>query len=73
MYSNGLVGLERAGLFRSFAGEEIVRNGLSVGNGMEGGSSSGGGAGDDPDASDPHRKKKRYHRHTARQIQELEA
>ncbi|KAJ8646867.1 hypothetical protein MRB53_008615 [Persea americana] len=73
MYSNGLVGLERAGLFRSFAGEEIVRNGFSVGNGMEGGSSSGGGAGDDPDASDPHRKKKRYHRHTARQIQALEA
>lgn len=72
MYSNGLVGLERAGFIRSFSGEEIVRKSLSVGNTMEGGSSSGG-AGDDQDASDPHRKKKRYHRHTARQIQELEA
>ncbi|ERN11049.1 homeobox-leucine zipper protein ROC8 isoform X2 [Amborella trichopoda] len=32
-----------------------------------------GGSGDDQDASDPQRKKKRYHRHTAHQIQELEA
>ncbi|XP_043695075.1 homeobox-leucine zipper protein ROC8-like isoform X2 [Telopea speciosissima] len=39
---------------------------------MESGSG-GGGSGEDPDFSDPQRKKKRYHRHTARQIQELEA
>ncbi|XP_042500960.1 homeobox-leucine zipper protein ROC8-like [Macadamia integrifolia] len=36
-------------------------------------SGSGGGSGEDQDVSDPHRKKKRYHRHTARQIQELES
>nr|XP_019704584.1 homeobox-leucine zipper protein ROC8 [Elaeis guineensis] len=30
-------------------------------------------SGDDPDASDGQRKKKRYHRHTPRQIQQLEA
>ncbi|KAJ4973997.1 hypothetical protein NE237_007171 [Protea cynaroides] len=35
--------------------------------------SAGGGSGEDPDVSDPHRRRKRYHRHTARQIQELEA
>ncbi|KAK4428167.1 Homeobox-leucine zipper protein HDG11 [Sesamum alatum] len=35
--------------------------------------SSGGGGGDHQDASDPHRRKKRYHRHTAHQIQRLEA
>ncbi|KAJ4961400.1 hypothetical protein NE237_021310 [Protea cynaroides] len=39
---------------------------------MESGSG-GGGSGEDPDVSDPQRKKKRYHRHTGRQIQELEA
>lgn len=33
----------------------------------------GGGLGDDPDITDPHRKKKRYHRHTSRQIRELES
>uniref|UniRef100_A0A2C9WGD2 Uncharacterized protein n=1 Tax=Manihot esculenta TaxID=3983 RepID=A0A2C9WGD2_MANES len=33
---------------------------------------SGGGSGDH-DPSDPHRRKKRYHRHTANQIQKLEA
>lgn len=31
------------------------------------------GSGDDHDGSDPQRKKKRYHRHTAHQIQRLEA
>ncbi|KAJ8554080.1 hypothetical protein K7X08_024758 [Anisodus acutangulus] len=38
-----------------------------------GGTSSGGGGADPHDASDPHRRKKRYHRHTANQIQRLEA
>ncbi|KAF8378849.1 hypothetical protein HHK36_030198 [Tetracentron sinense] len=33
----------------------------------------GGGSGDDQVFSDPHGKKKRYHRHTAYQIQQLEA
>ena len=34
-----------------------------------------GGSGDDQDAGDdqPHKKKKKYHRHTPQQIQELEA
>ncbi|KAF8398836.1 hypothetical protein HHK36_014699 [Tetracentron sinense] len=32
----------------------------------------GGGSGEDPDVSDPRSKKKRYHRHTAYQIQHLE-
>lgn len=73
MYSNGLVGLEGRGFFNSLSGGEIGKKSLSGGNNtMEGGSSSGG-AGDDPDISDLNRKKKRYHRHTARQIQELEA
>ncbi|CAN4085410.1 unnamed protein product [Withania somnifera] len=36
-----------------------------------GGTSSGGGA-DTHDTSDPHRRKKHYHRHTANQIQRLE-
>ncbi|XP_043718981.1 homeobox-leucine zipper protein ROC8-like [Telopea speciosissima] len=36
-------------------------------------SGSGGWSGEEPDVSDPQRNKKRYHRHTARQIQELEA
>ncbi|XP_022767009.1 LOW QUALITY PROTEIN: homeobox-leucine zipper protein HDG11-like [Durio zibethinus] len=42
---------------------------------MEFGSSGGGGgsgSGGDHDASDPSRRKKRYHRHTAHQIQRLE-
>ncbi|KAK9091462.1 hypothetical protein Sjap_024639 [Stephania japonica] len=39
---------------------------------MESGSLGGAGSGEDQDVSDPQRKKKRYHRHTARQIQELE-
>ncbi|KAL5995490.1 hypothetical protein ACLOJK_025552 [Asimina triloba] len=46
--------------------------GSGSGSGPAGGSG-GAGSGDDPDVSDPSRKKKRYHRHTARQIQELEA
>ncbi|XP_030541270.1 homeobox-leucine zipper protein HDG11-like isoform X2 [Rhodamnia argentea] len=33
----------------------------------------GGGSGGDHDGSDPQRRKKRYHRHTAHQIQRLEA
>ncbi|XP_044465771.1 homeobox-leucine zipper protein HDG11 [Mangifera indica] len=33
----------------------------------------GSGSGGDHDGSDPHRRKKRYHRHTAHQIQRLEA
>lgn len=33
----------------------------------------GSGSGGDHDGSDPHRRKKRYHRHTANQIQRLEA
>ncbi|XP_010244428.1 PREDICTED: homeobox-leucine zipper protein ROC8-like isoform X2 [Nelumbo nucifera] len=33
----------------------------------------GGGSGDDRDIPDPHDKRKRYHRHTAQQIQRLEA
>lgn len=42
--------------------------------GMEVGAGTGGsGSGDDLEASDVSRRKKRYHRHTARQIQELEA
>ncbi|KAL0441172.1 UNVERIFIED_CONTAM: Homeobox-leucine zipper protein HDG11 [Sesamum radiatum] len=42
---------------------------------MEFSSGGGGGSsgGDHQDASDPHRRKKRYHRHTAHQIQRLEA
>ncbi|KAL0417315.1 UNVERIFIED_CONTAM: Homeobox-leucine zipper protein HDG11 [Sesamum latifolium] len=42
---------------------------------MEFSSGGGGGSsgGDHQDASDPHRRKKRYHRHTANQIQRLEA
>lgn len=43
-----------------------------AGTGGGGGTSSGGG-GDPHDASDPQRRKKRYHRHTANQIQRLEA
>ncbi|KAK1404528.1 Homeodomain GLABROUS 11 [Heracleum sosnowskyi] len=40
---------------------------------MEFGSGAGGGSGDDNhDILDPHRRKKRYHRHTANQIQKLE-
>lgn len=40
---------------------------------MEFGSGAGGGSGDDNhDVLDPHRRKKRYHRHTANQIQKLE-
>ncbi|XP_042490003.1 homeobox-leucine zipper protein ROC8-like isoform X2 [Macadamia integrifolia] len=35
--------------------------------------SRGGGSGEDPDVSDSQRRKKRYHRHTTRQIQQLEA
>ncbi|XP_077234592.1 homeobox-leucine zipper protein HDG11-like [Tasmannia lanceolata] len=61
MYSNGLVGPDEGTFNRRFF--------------MDGGSTggAGGGSGDDVDVSDPQRKKKRYHRHTARQIQELEA
>ncbi|WRX12111.1 hypothetical protein QQP08_004598, partial [Theobroma cacao] len=40
---------------------------------MEYGSGGGSGSGGDHDASDPSRRKKRYHRHTAHQIQRLEA
>ncbi|XP_055826666.1 homeobox-leucine zipper protein HDG11 [Solanum dulcamara] len=42
-----------------------------AGTGSGGGGTSSGG--DPHDASDPHRRKKRYHRHTANQIQRLEA
>ncbi|KAJ9167524.1 hypothetical protein P3X46_022170 [Hevea brasiliensis] len=42
----------------------------SVGGGSGGGGSASGG---DHDPSDPQRRKKRYHRHTANQIQNLEA
>ncbi|KAG8388503.1 hypothetical protein BUALT_Bualt02G0132400 [Buddleja alternifolia] len=42
---------------------------FSIGGGGAGGSSGG----DHHDASNPHRSKKRYHRHTANQIQRLEA
>ncbi|KAJ6411185.1 hypothetical protein OIU84_007862 [Salix udensis] len=38
-----------------------------------GGTSGGGGGGGDHDPSDPQRRKKRYHRHTALQIQKLES
>ncbi|XP_057514951.1 homeobox-leucine zipper protein HDG11-like isoform X1 [Actinidia eriantha] len=38
-----------------------------------GGGGGGGLGGDDHDSADPHRRKKRYHRHTASQIQKLEA
>ncbi|KAL3835296.1 hypothetical protein ACJIZ3_010032 [Penstemon smallii] len=38
-----------------------------------GGGGAGSSGGDPLDASDPHRRKKRYHRHTAHQIQRLEA
>lgn len=40
---------------------------------MEYGSGGGSGSGGDHDASDPQRRKKRYHRHTAHQIQKLES
>ncbi|OMO57701.1 hypothetical protein CCACVL1_25697 [Corchorus capsularis] len=40
---------------------------------MEYGGGGGSGSGGDHDASDPSRRKKRYHRHTANQIQRLEA
>ncbi|GLT74162.1 hypothetical protein SLA2020_459760 [Shorea laevis] len=40
---------------------------------MEFGSGGGSGSPGDHDASDPQRRKKRYHRHTANQIQRLEA
>ncbi|XP_060204253.1 homeobox-leucine zipper protein HDG11-like [Lycium barbarum] len=45
---------------------------MEYGSSGGGGTSSGGGP-DPHDASDPHRRKKRYHRHTANQIQRLEA
>ncbi|XP_068662098.1 homeobox-leucine zipper protein ROC8-like [Aristolochia californica] len=64
MYSNGLVGLDRGGGRRDTS--------LSMEGGSSGGGA-GGGSGDDPDVGDPHKRKKRYHRHTARQIQELES
>ncbi|XP_058078884.1 homeobox-leucine zipper protein ROC8-like [Magnolia sinica] len=80
MYSNGLVGFDGGEFLRCFSGEGSSKKSLTVStSGMEGGSSGGGpaagggGSGDDPDVSDPSRKKKRYHRHTARQIQELES
>ncbi|KAB5524279.1 hypothetical protein DKX38_022028 [Salix brachista] len=41
--------------------------------GSGGGGTSGGGGGGDHDPSDPQRRKKRYHRHTALQIQKLES
>ncbi|XP_058108436.1 homeobox-leucine zipper protein ROC8-like [Magnolia sinica] len=68
MYSNGLFGLEGRG------DESGKKSLLSITSSMEGGTSGGprgGGSGDDLDGSD--RKKKRYHRHTVRQIQELES
>ncbi|CAA2938942.1 homeobox-leucine zipper HDG11 [Olea europaea subsp. europaea] len=40
---------------------------------MEFSGGGGGSGGDHRDASDPHRRKKHYHRHTAHQIQRLEA
>ncbi|KAG9457672.1 hypothetical protein H6P81_002180 [Aristolochia fimbriata] len=73
MYSNGLVGLDRAGERRDSGTNSFGMEGGSSGGGAGGGSGAGTGSGDDPDVGDPHKRKKRYHRHTARQIQELEA
>ncbi|XP_051117026.1 homeobox-leucine zipper protein HDG11 [Andrographis paniculata] len=46
---------------------------MDFSGGGGGGSSGGGGGGDSHDGSDSQRKSKRYHRHTAHQIQRLEA
>lgn len=62
MYMNGMLlrGGDREGESRGLS------FGMEVGAG-------GSGSGDDLEPSDLSRRKKRYHRHTARQIQELEA
>ncbi|XP_077230301.1 homeobox-leucine zipper protein ROC8-like [Tasmannia lanceolata] len=78
MYSNGFVGAN-GGAFKSLFGSSFLRKEESFGDrntsswtaGIMDAGGSGGGSGDDQDVSD--RKKKPYHRHTARQIQELEA
>ncbi|XP_021678369.2 homeobox-leucine zipper protein HDG11 isoform X2 [Hevea brasiliensis] len=46
---------------------------MEYGSGGGSGGGGGSGSGGDHDPSDPHRRKKRYHRHTGNQIQKLEA
>lgn len=46
---------------------------MEYGSGGGGGGGGGSGSGGEPHDSDPHQRKKRYHRHSAHQIQRLEA